>query len=152
VRVGNWVEEQFGREAEGNGDTLKEFLRAQEAAHIASQAPPERSRRVEPNLGVPGEVLFSHGPAFSLRFGASMAALHFSDPRSRAYGPLSNDRVHKSFFYGSKHIDAHVPKVNPNPPLELTMRKQSQWARERASVAQASGDMYATTHKVSYKM
>ena len=40
--------------------------------------------------------------------------------------------MHKSFFYGSKHIDAYVPKTEPNPRMELTTSKQAEWARELA--------------------
>ena len=55
------------------------------------------------------------------------------------YGAESNDRVHKSFFYGSKHIDQYVPKTSPHPRMELTMSKQNEWAK------QGQPAMYQTT-------
>jgi hypothetical protein len=154
VRIGNWVEEQFGREAEGCGDRMKEFTKRQEAAQVAAAktAAPEPSRRIEPSMGVPGPMLFSHGREFNENYQASMTALHFTDPSARAYGAQSNDRVHKSFFYGSKHIDQYVPKTNPNPRMALQTSKQADWAVEVAQArpaAQAS-DMYQTTSKIDY--
>ena len=67
-----------------------------------------------------------------------------------AYGAESNDRVHKSFFYGSKHIDQYVPKVNPNPRMELTMAKQAEWAQQMPSSG-ANPAMYQTTAKASWR-
>ena len=82
------------------------------------------SQRIEPNMGVPGSVLFSHGRTMNEPFGA--VTLHYGS--RGAYGPMSNDRVHKTFFYGSKHIDQYVPKTNPNPPMTLTDSKKAEWA------------------------
>jgi hypothetical protein len=45
--------------------------------------------------------------------------------------------VHKTFFYGSKHIDQVVPNVSPNPRQALMSSKQT--------VQQARPDMYVTT-------
>ena len=70
--------------------------------------------------------------------------------RARRHGAESADRVHKSFFYGSKHIDFLVPKVNPNPPLELTMAKQAEWALQSQRSQQGSVDMYKSTYKAAY--
>ena len=106
--------------------------------------------RVEPNLGVPGSVLFSHGRTFNEKFGASMTALHFTNPTSRGYGAESNARVHKSFFYGSKLIDRHVPKTEPNPRMTLTAAKQAEWAAEVAPGAPINPSMYQTTNKIGY--
>ena len=58
-----------------------------------------------------------------------------------AYGAESNDRVHKSFFYGSKHIDQYVPKVDPNPRMVLMTAKQAEWG--------TAPDMYKTTAMAS---
>ena len=57
-----------------------------------------------------------------------MTSLHFTDPKVREYGAASDDRVHKSFFYGSKHIDQYVPPVNPNARMVLMNAKASEWA------------------------
>lgn len=125
-------------------------MKKKEASDIAHARREEsKNVRVEPKMGVPGDMLFSHGPEFSLKFGASMTGLHFSDPAARAYGADSNDRVHKSFFYGSKHIDAYVPKVAPNERVELMSAKQAQWAAQKAAPL-SSDDMYATTNKIMY--
>lgn len=152
VRIGNWVEEQFGREATGAGDSLKQFMRAQETAATAmgGAEAPARSMRVEPNLGVPADMLFSHGRTFSTKFEAAMTALHYTDPSKRSYGAASNDRVHKSFFYGSKHIDAFVPLCDPNVRLQLTASKQAQWAGQQSPQLPTGPDMYQTTYKGSY--
>jgi len=153
VRISNWVEEKFGQEAVGNGQKLKDFMKKQEASDIAAATAAgdwAKAMRVEPKMGVPGDMLFSHGKEFAEKFGASMTYLHFTDPSSREYGAASDDRVHKSFFYGSKHIDAFVPKVEPNPRLALTSSKQVQWQQQMAPMRPTSGDMYATMNSVMY--
>lgn len=61
------------------------------------------------------------------------------------YGAQSNDRVHKSFFYGSKHIDQFVPAVSPAPRMELTMSKQAEWGQQMPPAAPTNVDMYKTT-------
>ena len=106
VRIGNWVEDRYGREADapstqgGGQNRMKNFVAAEEA-HRLSLAVVDRTRnqRQEPNLGLLGSNLFSHGPKMSMEFGASMARLHFTDPAKRDYGALSGDRVYKSMFY-----------------------------------------------------
>lgn len=151
VRIGNWVEEQFTQEAATIENRMKEFTMKQEAAQIAAASKNvEKNMRVEPNMGVPGDILFSHGRTYNEKFGASMTALHFTNPGSREYGAESNDRVHKSFFYGSKHIDAHVPKTEPNPRMELTSAKQAEWAAHQAPAAPTDPSMYQTTSKIGY--
>jgi len=151
VRIGNWVEEMCGKEAIGRGDTLKDFMKRQEVvehnmANAANAGELAKSMRVEPKMGVEGEMLFSHGKAFGEKFGASMTALHFSHPTQREYGAASNDRVHKSFFYGSKHIDQYVPEMEPNPRLLLTGMKEAQWANQIAPQRPTKADMYLTTN------
>ena len=66
-----------------------------------------------------------------------------------AYGAESNDRVHKSFFYGSKHIDQYVPKVDPNPRTSLMDSKKGEWATEMPPAIPANPDMYTTTAMAS---
>ena len=53
--------------------------------------------------------------------------------------------MHKSFFYGSKHIDQYVPKTNPNPRMSLTMAKQAEWAAQIPPPAPVNPVMYQTT-------
>jgi len=141
VRIGNWVEEQFGAEAPMDNTRMEKYLAAEEAAHVtlAKSQQLVRNERVEPNLGVASNMLFSHGKEHGEKYGASMTALHFSNPDSRDFGAESHDRVHKTFFYGSKHIDQFVPAVDPNARMNLTMAKQAEWAQ------QATPDMYQTT-------
>ena len=100
-------------------------------------------------MGVPGKLIFSHGRKTGESFAAAISALHFTDPETRAYGAASNDRVHKSFFYGSKHIDQYVPKTNPNPRMELTMAKEAAWAADRVQGGGATPS-YMTTYKGEY--
>ena len=65
VCIGNWVEEQFGREAGGGNDSLKQFMLKTEASQLGSTSRDEsRGKRVEPNMGVPAPMLFSHGTEF----------------------------------------------------------------------------------------
>jgi len=158
VRIGNWVEEQFGAESALVGDALMDFMKKKEAEDIASarRAPANGvlegavpPMRVEPKTGVSGSMLFSHGPEFGLSFSAAMTALHFNDPAQRDPDMISsNDRVHKTFFYGSKHIDYHVPKVSPNPRLELSSSKKALWTGQTAQPLPVSADMYKTTNNV----
>ena len=61
------------------------------------------------------------------------------------YGAASNDRVHKSFFYGSKHIDQYVPKVSADPRMGLTMSKQTEWAGQQLPAVPANPGMYMTS-------
>jgi hypothetical protein len=85
VRIGNWVEEQFGQEAPKNCHQMENFHTAAEEAHVALAKAQsfERNQRVEPNMGVPAKMLFSHGKTHGETFGASMTELHFSEPTSR---------------------------------------------------------------------
>lgn len=85
VRIGNWVEEQFSREASNNAHDMEKFLAAQEAAHVelAKSQQYVRNERVEPNMGVNAQMLFSHGKVHGEKFGASMTALHFTNPEAR---------------------------------------------------------------------
>ena len=85
VRIGNWVEEQFGRESESNNKEMEKFLKEHEAAQVelAKSVQFVKNERIEPNMGVASGMLFSHGPKHGLKFGAAMTALHFSDPAAR---------------------------------------------------------------------
>lgn len=152
VRISNWVEEQCGVEAKDNGNQMRDFTIRQESEFLASamSTQTERSMRVEPNLGVPGVTLFSHGRTFGDKFGASMSSLHYTDPAERTYGAESNDRVHKSFFYGSKHIDAYVPKTNPKLRMTLTEMKRAEWATQVAPQAPTDSSMYATSSSLAF--
>ncbi|KAL3909344.1 MAG: hypothetical protein SGPRY_009462, partial [Prymnesium sp.] len=139
VAIGNWVEEQFGREAPPRANSLQvqrscrnTFMKAQEAAYLAAYVPPEPNKRVEPYMGVPASRLFSHGTNQNARFLASMTSLHFTEPSSREYGAKSHDRVHRSYFWGSKHIDSMVPQNDPNTRQLLTTAKRAQWEVEQA--------------------
>ena len=103
---------------------------------------------VEPKQGVHNAMLFSHGPEMGLDFKATMTALHFTDPLKRDPDMVnSNDRVHKSFFYGSKHIDFIVPKVAPHPRLELMSSKKGIWNEQITQPLPVRLDMYETTNK-----
>jgi hypothetical protein len=136
VRVGNWVEELAGREAENAPpeakDTLKAFMQAQERRQIELSSTFGQAARADPKQAVDGNMLFSHGPVFGGKFQASMSALHFTDPAARAYGFDSQDRVHKTFFFGNKHIDRVVPKIHPNPRFELMQAKAPMWDASRS--------------------
>eukprot|EP00908_Phaeocystis_cordata_P018385 Transcript_29806.p1 GENE.Transcript_29806~~Transcript_29806.p1 ORF type:complete len:175 (+),score=68.24 Transcript_29806:298-822(+) len=148
VRIGNWVEEQFGREAEGAADSLKAFMAAQEAAAIAASSTVGRAARADPKQPVDGTMLFSHGPEFGGKYQASSYALHFTDPASRVYGADSGDRVHKSFFWGNKHIDLrHAPKVEPNPRMALMASKAPEWNASKAQLQPYDAGMYTSTAK-----
>lgn len=65
------------------------FLKEQDAYNLAlgrkKSEEFSKSKRVEPSMGVPGDMLTSHGRTFSERFGASMTNLHFSHPATRQY-------------------------------------------------------------------
>ena len=65
------------------------------------------------------------------------------------YGAESSARVHKSFFYGSKHIDKYVPLTDPNAPVAKMSAKQAEWAAEAAPGNALS--MYTTTHAASFR-
>ena len=59
---------------------------------------------------------------------------------------MSQDRVYKSMFYGSKHIDQYVPKTDPRPRTEHMAGKQAEWSLQKApQVPTAAADMYKTT-------
>lgn len=150
VRIGNWVEEQFSREAPSQVDSLKNFMKAQEAAHVASYVPPERNVRVEPNLGVPATMLFSHGKELGQRYEASISQLHYTDPASRQYGFKSQDRVHKTYYWGTKHIDAVVPSNDPNPRQALTTLKRQQWEAEKPALQPVAPASYMSESQKSW--
>ena len=62
-------------------------MKRQEAAQIAAaekaQSAFTGNKRQEPNLGVPGDMLFSHGQTLSERYGAAMSSLHYTNPAQR---------------------------------------------------------------------
>lgn len=91
VRIGNWVEEQFSTEAKKNAYDMQNFLAAQEEAHVelAKSQTAESNKRIEPNLGVHANMLFSHGKVHGQKFGAAMTGLHFSDPQQRGMHRLT---------------------------------------------------------------
>ena len=137
--------------------TPQNFMKMQESRDIAAAirnpsngvvvgaVPP---MAVEPKQGVHNAMLFSHGPEMGLDFKATMTALHFTDPLKRDPDMVnSNDRVHKSFFYGSKHIDFIVPKVAPHPRLELMSSKKGIWNEQMTQPLPVRLDMYETTNK-----
>lgn len=155
VNIGNWVEEQFGREAHSCGDSLKDFMATREAARIEmGRKPWERSKPVRSRTddGVPAPMLFSHGKEANTKYEAAMSSLHFTDPTTRSYGPESNDRVHKSFYYGSKHIDAFVPPSDPNPRTNLMVSKGAQWAAEARPSVPVDASMYVSESKGQWTM
>ena len=159
VRCGNWVEEKFGAEANGeNQDALKAFMVAREAADVAkwgAKLDTAGVARIEPkgstaNPGVNAVMLFSHGPDAGRQWGASMTSLHFPDPKTRKfgykYGPEHGSKwegdnmVHKSYYYGIKHIDFVVPKFDPNARSALTTLKASEWRENAAPRRPGAGD------------
>jgi len=150
VRIGNWVEEQFGVEAPMTKDALRNFMKAQEQAHTAAYVPPERNVRVEPNLGVSAKMLFSHGKELGNKFEASMSALHYTDPTTRQYGAKSQDRVHKTYYWGTKHIDAGVPMNDPNPRQALTNTKLARWGAEKPPSVPVAPATYVSLSKASW--
>ena len=87
VRIGNWVEEQKSQEAAASAadQRMEKFLATQEEAHIAYAKAQEfqKNERVEPNLGIASQMLFSHGKTHGEKYSAAMTALHFSDPSKR---------------------------------------------------------------------
>ena len=94
VRIGNWVEEQFTQEASAIANQMKEFTMKQEAEQIAAASKNvEKNRRVEPNMGVPGAILFSHGRTFNEKFGASMAAALHRPKQPRVWGWIERPRA-----------------------------------------------------------
>tara|TARA_B110001452_G_scaffold97189_1_gene80400 strand:+ start:354 stop:743 length:390 start_codon:yes stop_codon:yes gene_type:complete len=125
-------------------------MAAQEQAQIAKSSTKGRAARADPKQPVEGSMLFSHGPQFGLKFGASMSHLHFTDPAKRDFGALSQDRVHKTFFFGSKHIDKYVPKVSPAPRTSLYESKLPVWAGSGAPKLPVDAGMYTTMSKISY--
>jgi len=140
VRIGNWVEEQFGAEAQDNTIPSIRFINEE------AQAPkPGGKAVVEIKRDEPAHMIFSHGPNPNERFNASMNNLHYTHPGDREYGATSSSRVHKSHFYGSKHVDTYVPLKDPNPRMTLTQKKQAQWAAEAAPKTVVPPDMYKTT-------
>merc|ERR1711871_1035573 len=113
----------------------KEFCKKKEADEVAAAKEKQaaefsQTKRIEPKAGVPSEFIFSHGPISNQSFQASISRLHYTNPASREYGAESDARVHKSFFYGSKHIDKYVPQTDPNAPIAKMSAKQAQWAAE----------------------
>ena len=121
---------------------------------MASIKPPDRNVRVEPKMGVDATMLFSHGKTHGQKFVASMSALHYTNPATRPYG-IGGDRVHKTYFWGTKHIDNIVPQNDPNPRLALTNSKCAQWYVNKAPsvpVAPASYLSESKLHFVDHKV
>eukprot|EP00966_Prymnesium_polylepis_P042470 986764-Prymnesium_polylepis.1 len=125
-------------------------MKAQEAAHAAAYVPPERNVRVEPNLGVPATMLFSHGKELGAKFEASMSALHYTDPTTRQYGAKSQDRVHKTYYWGTKHIDAVVPSNDPKARQALTTIKRTQWEAQAPPSVPVAPAGYMSESKISW--
>jgi len=162
TRIGNWVEDLHQAEAgrgstQGGGQNRMRYFVEAEEAHRLSLAFVDKSRnqRQEPNMGLSGNNLFSHGPKPGMVFGASMANLHYKNPADCTYGAASGDRVYKSMFYGSKHIDQYVPKTDPNAHVSLMEAKQGEWTKQHPQARPTNAvDMYKTTalaHSTAYK-
>ena len=63
---------------------------------------------------------------------------------------MSQDRVYKSMFYGSKHIDQYVPKTDPRPRVDQMAGKQAEWSLQNPpQVPTSVADMYKTTSLAS---
>ena len=125
------------------------FLIAQEAAHVAKMKPPDRNVRVEPKMGVEANMLFSHGMTHGQKFVASMAALHYTDPATRSCG-VGGDRVHKTYFWGTKHIDKMVPQNDPNPRMSLTNSKSTQWYANKPPEVPVAPACYMSESKLHF--
>jgi len=142
VRVGNWVEELFGEEAP---------VQAPLTISAVPGAPPPTEKRVvaDPPVGQPASLLFSHGSTLNQDFRATMTGLHFSPPEQRSFGHDSNDRVSKTFFWGSKATDMVVPNVDPNARMSLTEAKRAQWAAEQKPQRPVAGDAFLSEKSVA---
>ena len=51
-----------------------------------------------------------------------------------------DNMVHKSYYYGIKHIDFVVPKFDPNARSVLTTLKASEWRENAAPRRPGAGD------------
>ena len=125
-------------------------MTAQEQAQIAASSTSGKAARADPKQAVEAATLFSHGPTFGLKFGASMAHLHYTDPAQRDFGAGSQDRVHKTFFFGSKHIDKYVPKVSPAPRTSLFESKLPLWAGSTVPKQPIDAGMYTSMASISW--
>jgi len=94
------------------------------------------------------EALFSHGAEFGQKFQASMSRMHYTDPSTREWGAASSDRVHKTFYYGNKHIDLKVGTAPPLPrPVSGPLSPLLVLAEESVSYVQEhSGQTHTHTH------
>lgn len=73
------MEDGYEREANiastqgGGQNRMKEFIKAEEAHRLSlAFSDYSKNKRQEPNLGLQGAMLFSHGPTNGLVFGAAM--------------------------------------------------------------------------------
>ena len=73
------MEDGYEREANmastqgGGQNRMKEFIKAEEAHRLSlAFSDHSKNKRQEPNLGLQGAMLFSHGPKNGLVFGAAM--------------------------------------------------------------------------------
>lgn len=106
----------------------------------------KRSSIHDPKKPESFEVMFSHGAEFGTQYQASTSRLHFTDPKTREWGPGSADRVHKTIYYGSKHIDRHVPATDPNPPTSLLEKKRAEWAASSQQTTPLATERWLTTN------
>jgi len=143
VRIANWVEDQFGAE-HASAPTMVDMESTMVPKAVYKGAV-ERTKVMDPKPDEHLHHLFSHGPSPGEPYYASMSNLHYTDPTTREYGAKSDQRVHKSQFFGSKHVDAYVPFCDPNPRLGLMTAKAAQWQLEAPPKGAAPKDMYATT-------
>ena len=142
VRIGNWVEELYGNEA-------PEAPKLQIAE--CPQAPPSVGARLvsDPKPDEPADVLFSHGPVSGQSYNATMNGLQYPPPAKREYGATSSDRVHRTFFWGSKLKDSTCPNTDPNAGTTLLDAKRQHWAAEQKPATPVGADMYQTTNAVA---
>ena len=95
----------------GGQNRMRYFVEAEEA-HRLSLAFTDKSRnqRQEPNMGLSGSNLFSHGPKPGIVFGASMANLHYKNPADcSACHPL----LRRLGLYRLYRLHAHAPARTP---------------------------------------
>jgi hypothetical protein len=92
--------------------------------------------------------LFAHGMPSETgqRYLATITQLSFSDPRTRAYGSESPDRVTRMVWAGSKHNDRSVPVDQPSGgAASLVQTLHSTWKASAPSEAAQTMGMHGTT-------
>ncbi|KAG8460267.1 hypothetical protein KFE25_011758 [Diacronema lutheri] len=144
--IANWTEEAYGRQLDALPPAGHVTAHATESQKYTGHDTASKLPASPPMLGRTAEQLFAHGlPDEPKLYVGSCTELAFTDPRTRLHGATSVDRVSRTLWAGSKHIDKTVPHGSAVPRTALLDAKRAEWARTAPAVQPSTIGLGGTT-------